>query len=119
MKSKFLFSAILAVGLMFVNFSVSQVYGQTTPSKTVKPQNVQYTCPMHPEVVQNNPGSCPKCGTKLVEKKELMPKGDVPQSNDSTLLKKDNTQMKKDTTTMVKSPIMNDTTSMNTDRKVK
>jgi hypothetical protein len=25
----------------------------------------QYTCPMHPEVVQNKPGKCPKCGMKL------------------------------------------------------
>ena len=29
----------------------------------------QYTCPMHPEVVQDAPGKCPKCGMKLVEKK--------------------------------------------------
>jgi Cu+-exporting ATPase len=26
----------------------------------------QYTCPMHPEVVQIGPGSCPKCGMALV-----------------------------------------------------
>ncbi|QFR49663.1 copper-translocating P-type ATPase [Sulfurimonas lithotrophica] len=24
-----------------------------------------YTCPMHPEVIQNKPGSCPKCGMAL------------------------------------------------------
>ena len=29
---------------------------------------VQYTCSMHPEVVQDKPGDCPKCGMKLVEK---------------------------------------------------
>ena len=29
----------------------------------------QYTCTMHPEVVQDKPGNCPKCGMKLVEKK--------------------------------------------------
>lgn len=31
----------------------------------------QYTCPMkeHSDVVQDNPGNCPKCGMKLVEKK--------------------------------------------------
>jgi len=25
----------------------------------------QYTCPMHPEIVQQGPGSCPKCGMDL------------------------------------------------------
>lgn len=25
----------------------------------------QYTCPMHPEIVQDAPGSCPKCGMSL------------------------------------------------------
>ena len=28
-----------------------------------------YTCPMHPEVVRDAPGSCPTCGMKLVPKK--------------------------------------------------
>lgn len=30
---------------------------------------VEYTCPMHPEVVQEGPGSCPKCGMDLEPKK--------------------------------------------------
>ena len=31
-------------------------------------QAVKYTCPMHPEVMKDAPGNCPKCGMKLVEK---------------------------------------------------
>ena len=27
--------------------------------------NTEYVCPMHPEVVENGPGSCPKCGMAL------------------------------------------------------
>jgi len=27
-----------------------------------------YTCPMHPEVQSDQPGSCPKCKMRLVEK---------------------------------------------------
>jgi len=30
---------------------------------------VIYSCPMHPEVVQDHAGKCPKCGMNLVEKK--------------------------------------------------
>ena len=30
------------------------------------PQAGQYTCPMHPEILQDKPGSCPKCGMALV-----------------------------------------------------
>ena len=35
-----------------------------TTSAPVK--DAQYTCPMHPEIVQTGPGSCPKCGMALV-----------------------------------------------------
>jgi hypothetical protein len=30
----------------------------------------KYTCTMHPEVVMNKPGKCPKCGMKLVPVKD-------------------------------------------------
>src|SRR5262245_14000102 len=36
---------------------------------TAKP-GAKYTCPMHPEVVQDGPGACPKCGMAL---EPLMP----------------------------------------------
>jgi Cu(I)/Ag(I) efflux system membrane fusion protein len=31
-----------------------------------------YTCPMHPQIVQNKPGQCPICGMDLVKKNELI-----------------------------------------------
>lgn len=31
---------------------------------------LNYTCPMHPEIVQDKPGNCPKCGMKLVPVKQ-------------------------------------------------
>jgi len=37
------------------------------PSEQVEdvPEGTEYTCPMHPEVVQVGPGTCPKCGMAL------------------------------------------------------
>src|SRR3954463_14944469 len=35
-------------------------------AKKPKAPGSQYTCPMHPEIVQTGPGSCPKCGMALV-----------------------------------------------------
>jgi hypothetical protein len=32
------------------------------------PQDVEYECPMHPDVRQAQPGKCPRCGMKLVAK---------------------------------------------------
>jgi hypothetical protein len=33
---------------------------------TEQKQATKYTCPMHPEVQQECPGKCPKCGMALV-----------------------------------------------------
>ena len=37
------------------------------PPKGAAPSapGVQYTCPMHPQIVRNQPGSCPICGMAL------------------------------------------------------
>jgi len=32
-----------------------------------------YTCPMHPEVAQNGPGQCPKCGMALEPNTAVFP----------------------------------------------
>ena len=32
-----------------------------------KTDEKQYTCPMHPEIDSDKPGSCPECGMNLVE----------------------------------------------------
>jgi len=39
---------------------------ETKTDSTVK---TVYTCPMHPDVVSDKPGKCPKCGMELVAKK--------------------------------------------------
>lgn len=37
----------------------------TSTSAAPAPIGAKYTCPMHPEIVQDGPGSCPKCGMAL------------------------------------------------------
>jgi len=96
MRSKFLFSAILVAGFMLANFSANQAYGQTPQNKTIKQQTVKYTCPDHPDVIKDQPGKCPKCGMKLVEKKG-MSTGISHQKKDSTMMKQNRMKMTKDT----------------------
>jgi P-type Cu+ transporter len=38
-----------------------------------------YTCPMHPEVVQTGPGSCPLCGMALEPKESALEEGENPE----------------------------------------
>ena len=40
-------------------------YADGPPAPEPMPAGTQYTCPMHPEVVRDGPGSCPKCGMAL------------------------------------------------------
>ena len=35
------------------------------PAPEPMPEGTQYTCPMHPEILQDHPGDCPKCGMAL------------------------------------------------------
>ena len=49
-----LFSALVAVAC-----------GETTTSADVQQATQLYTCSMHPQVVQDGPGSCPLCGMDL------------------------------------------------------
>lgn len=42
--------------------------GDLTQKKDTVSQKVVYTCTMHPEVIQDTPGKCPKCKMNLVRK---------------------------------------------------
>jgi Cu+-exporting ATPase len=45
---------------------------------------VEYTCPMHPEVRQDHPGSCPKCGMALEPVRVTADQGPNPELVDMT-----------------------------------
>ncbi|MGO4820446.1 MULTISPECIES: heavy metal translocating P-type ATPase [unclassified Flavobacterium] len=42
------------------------VCGMDLVQQPILNQRQQYTCPMHPEIIQDGPGSCPICGMDLV-----------------------------------------------------
>jgi len=44
-----------------------------TPSSSGSREGVEYTCPIHPEVRQIGPGTCPKCGMALEPVKAAAP----------------------------------------------
>lgn len=48
------------------------------------PKGTIYTCPMHPEVEQIGPGSCPKCGMALEPKGGVVDEGPNPELVDFT-----------------------------------
>ena len=68
---------------------------RANPEKFVKPdraaddasgadEGVMYTCPMHPEIRQRGPGSCPKCGMALEPETASLEEGPDPELEDMT-----------------------------------
>lgn len=43
----------------------SHHHTKETPKIDNNQSNTKYTCPMHPEIIQDTPGNCPKCGMAL------------------------------------------------------
>ena len=66
MKNSYLMASMAAAALGLAALGMTGCQKPATPDSSARA--VQYTCPMHPEVVKDAPGNCPKCGMKLVEK---------------------------------------------------
>jgi hypothetical protein len=61
---------VLCVILTTASASFAQAAKDTTKTKKSKMETAHYTCTMHPEVVSDKPGKCPKCGMTLVMMKK-------------------------------------------------
>jgi hypothetical protein len=60
---------MLTVVCLWVGAGCGSSSGKSAPAATPPTATKSYTCPMHADVVKSAPGSCPKCGMALVEKK--------------------------------------------------
>jgi multidrug efflux pump subunit AcrA (membrane-fusion protein) len=47
--------------------------------------SLTYTCPMHPEIIQDMPGSCPICGMSLVPVSQHGPEGEEAQTPEPSM----------------------------------
>ena len=75
MKTKCTLTSLAALALAAVVLGVSgckksgHEQGSVEPSGQEHSAAAKYTCSMHPEIVQDKSGDCPRCGMKLVESK--------------------------------------------------
>ena len=70
---------ILAVYFSYPHLSVSWHATAATPTANLPAidasQKKVWVCPMHPEIMQDHPGTCPICGMELVESKHARDTG--------------------------------------------
>lgn len=83
---KILFPIAVAIVAIVAFSCESTEKNHTDDTHTVSGQ--MYTCPMHPEVISDKPGSCPKCGMDLVKKASSEP---MDMKHDSTMMHSDST----------------------------
>lgn len=73
--------AIIGIGLMykFIKAVFASRYDESSPE-------AKYYCPMHPEVVSNKPGKCPKCGGMDLVARSGITKNNHMQHDHSSML---------------------------------
>ena len=54
----------------------------SAPTTAAAPSGTLYTCPMHPEIRQDHPGQCPKCGMTLEPVLPNLEEGENPERSD-------------------------------------
>ena len=63
-------TVIMSIAILLASTTTfAQAKKDTSPNHQDTTVTKKYTCTMHPEVVLDKPGKCPKCGMKLVAMK--------------------------------------------------
>src|SRR2546430_13570285 len=86
--------------LILLMFAMTAIF-RATPV-IAESEGQKYTCPMHPEVVMDAPGECPKCGMTLVPiktegRKRPTPNVQHPTSNEEKMKPHENHDMERHT----------------------
>jgi len=66
--NKFLKYSLLAIAVLTVGFTIYYFVEKSNNQTAHLHKEEIYTCPMHPQIIRNEPGSCPICGMNLVKK---------------------------------------------------
>jgi Cu(I)/Ag(I) efflux system membrane fusion protein len=69
MKKKMKAISIIFTGILLSAMLLTACSDKKKGQATVQAKSdVKYTCPMHPQILEDHPGSCPICGMTLVKK---------------------------------------------------
>jgi len=69
MKEKMKAIKIVPAGIVLISFLLTACSGnKKEPASAQAPATIKYTCPMHPQILEDHPGLCPICGMALVKK---------------------------------------------------
>src|SRR5207249_6110109 len=70
MRKEILALIASAFSLLTITTAIAQHSDHDHDYEQEQEKRQKYTCTMHPEVVTDHPGDCPKCGMKLVPVKQ-------------------------------------------------
>ena len=67
-KMKSIKGISIALFIVAILISACNNHKQATAASAQTNTDAKYTCPMHPQILEDHPGSCPICGMTLVKK---------------------------------------------------
>lgn len=66
--NRYLKYSLLTIVILAIGFAIYYFATKSDNHSGHEQQAAVYTCPMHPEIIQDKPGNCPICGMTLVKK---------------------------------------------------